>query len=302
MTGLLSGLSASDGERGGLVDFSSDVPFAMRLPMVMPTLLKSEAAVAAFFAESPDAVVDFTAQEVADAAGVSRATVIRTCQSLGYRGYPQLRVGLARELSRDEVVVRPAEGALGTIQAMLDEVARSVPFIASALSDETLDAVVDRLLGARRIVCAANGFSGAVALDLAMRLAAMGVPAEFVADSLAQQFTAAQLSADDCCFLVSATGQNELTLRTAELARNAGATVIALTSSPRSELAARADLTVVAAPIADSFRQELEQTSRIAQVVLVEALVRLVIERMGDGEAASRRARIVPVIAANLSD
>src|SRR5690606_32591993 len=106
----------------------------------------------------------------------------------------------------------------------------------SALTDETLDDVVERLLSARRIVCAANGFSGAVALDFAMRLSAMGVPAEYVADSLAQQFVAAQLTADDCCFLVSATGQNELTLRTAELARESGATVIALTSSPRSEL------------------------------------------------------------------
>lgn len=284
------------------MEFSNDAPFGTRLSLVLPSLLKSEATVAAYCLEHADSVVDLTAQEVADAVGVSRATVIRTCQSLGYRGYPQLRVALARDLSRDDAASPPAEGALGTVKGMLEEVARSVPFIASALTDETLEAVVDRLLGARRILCAANGFSSAVTLDVSMRLAAMGLPAEHVTDALAQQFTAAQLAPDDCCFLVSATGQNELTLRTAQLAREAGATVIVLTSSPRSELATRADLTMVAAPIADSFRKELEQTSRIAQVVLVEALVRLVVIRMGSAEAEARRARVVPVVAANLSD
>ncbi len=284
------------------MEFSSETPFAVRLPAVMPSLLKSEAQVVAFFAEEADRVVDFTAQEVADAVGVSRATVIRACQSLGYRGYPQLRVALARDLVSDDLAPRATEGMLGSVQGMLDEVARSVPFIASALSDETLTAVVERLLGARRILCAANGFSGAVALDFAMRLATMGVPAEFVADALAQQFSAAQLTSEDCCFLVSATGQNELTIRTAEAAREAGATVIVLTSSSRSALAERADLVVMAVPIADSFRLELERTSRIAQVILVEALVRLVVQGMGQAESGARRSRIAPVVAANLAD
>lgn len=284
------------------MEFSNDAPFSTRLSLVMPSLLKSEAAVATYCLENAESVVDFTAQEVADAVGVSRATVVRTCQSLGYRGYPQLRVALARDLSRDQPPPEPAEGSLGTVRGMLAETARSLPFIDAALSEEALDAVVDRVLNSRRIVCAANGFSSAVALDLSLRLSAMGVPAEYVSDALAQQFTAAQLTPHDTCFLVSATGQNELTLRMARLARGAGASVIALTSSPRSELATRADLAIVTAPIADSFRKELEQTSRVAQVVLVEALVRLVIMRMGPGEADARRARVTPVVAENLAD
>lgn len=284
------------------MEFANEVPFGTRLSLVAASLLKSEAAVAAFCVEHAERVVEFTAQEVADAVGVSRATVIRTSQSLGYRGYPQLRVALARDLTRDDAPAEREEGPLGTVRGMLDEVARSIPFVASALDDATLGEVADRLLGANRILCAANGFSSAVALDFSLRLAALGLPAEYVADALAQQFTAAQLTADDCCFVVSATGQNELTLTTADLAREAGATVIALTASPRSHLASRASLVVVAAPVAEGFRRELEQTSRIGEVVLVEALVRLLITRMGPAEAEARRARIVPVVAANLTD
>ena len=82
-----------------------------------------------------------------------------------------------------------------------------------------------------------------------MRLAAMGLAGEFVADYVAQQFTAAQLTAEDVCFVVSASGQNEATLRVAEIARNAGATVIALCSFPRSPLAAIAHSTLIAVPV-----------------------------------------------------
>src|SRR5690606_2775281 len=104
--------------RGALVEFGAETPLAVRLPMLLPSLLRSEATVAAYFAESAEEDVVLTAQEVADAVGVSRATVIRTCQSLGYRGYPQLRVALARDLTRDDAVSPPAVGSLGSGKAM----------------------------------------------------------------------------------------------------------------------------------------------------------------------------------------
>ncbi|WP_454296841.1 hypothetical protein [Salana multivorans] len=41
--------------------------------------------------EQSDEVVGMTVAQVAAAAGVSRATVLRVCPSLGYTGYPDLR-------------------------------------------------------------------------------------------------------------------------------------------------------------------------------------------------------------------
>lgn len=283
--------------------FSPEVPFATRVDLVLPSMLPSEITVVEFIKKRPEVVPESKAQDLADAVGVARSTVIRTCQTLGYAGYAQLRVALAREyVSRDDSAATPVAGSHGFVQARMNEFGLAAKTIASALTDEQLDAVVASLVGARRIVCTANGFSTAVTMDFSMRLAAMGLAGEFVADYVAQQFTAAQLTAEDVCFVVSASGQNEATLRVAEIARNAGATVIALCSFPRSPLAAIAHSTLIAVPQRESFRNELEHTSRLAHVALAEALIALILRELGEEEVARRRGRLIPVIGSNLVD
>lgn len=284
-----------------MVDFPHEAPFATRLGLVISSMLPSEIAVADFMRRSPDVVIESKAQDVAEAVGVARSTVIRACQTLGYTGYTQLRVALAREgtpVSDGETTAGP----VGVVRARMMELGRAAKNMASVLSDEQLREAVTAIAGARRIVCAANGFSTAVAMDLAMRLAAMGLPAEFVADYVAQQFTAAHLTADDCCVIVSASGQNEATLRVAQIARDAGARIVVLCSFPRSPLAELADHTLIVVPPHGSFRSELEQTSRVAHAALAESLAALVVVQLGDEEIRRRRNRLIPVIGSNLVD
>lgn len=270
---------------------------------MLPSMLPSEITVVEFIRKRPEFVPESKAQDLAEAIGVARSTVIRTCQTLGYAGYAQLRVALAREyVPRDDPDPALPAGSHGFVQARMNEFGLAARTIASALTDEQLDAVVASLVRARRIVCSANGFSTAVTMDVSMRLAAMGLPGEFVADYVAQQFTAAQLTERDVCFVVSASGQNEATLRVAEIARSAGATVIALCSFPRSPLAVIATHTLIAVPPGESFRNELVQTSRLAHVALAEALIALVLLELGDEEVARRRGRLIPVIGSNLVD
>ena len=78
--------------------FSPGAPPTARIAAVLSTLQPAERRVAERIVEASDAVVEWTAQELADRSGVGLATVVRTCQTVGYRGYPQLRVALAAEL------------------------------------------------------------------------------------------------------------------------------------------------------------------------------------------------------------
>lgn len=58
----------------------------------LPSLLPAEQAVPAVFLAHTQKIVEFSSQQVAELAGASRATVVRTCQSLKYSGYQYLRV------------------------------------------------------------------------------------------------------------------------------------------------------------------------------------------------------------------
>ncbi|MEO7126253.1 MAG: hypothetical protein ABI382_06195 [Nakamurella sp.] len=123
----------------------TDAPASARAATLAPSLPPSERRVVNTLLADLSGVVDCTAQELAERAGVSRASVIRTAQTLGYDGYPQLRVALARELS----LTAPSSGsdadsstAIGMLRTSIDQFARSLPRMMAALTEETVTAFV----------------------------------------------------------------------------------------------------------------------------------------------------------------
>src|SRR3982751_6041831 len=109
---------------------SDDVNPTTRIATVINSLLPSERRVVELILADTVGIVETTAQDLADRAGVARSTVIRTCQSLGYRGYPQLRVALARELAQAGGREQDyGTSALGRIRADVDALSASLPQI-----------------------------------------------------------------------------------------------------------------------------------------------------------------------------
>lgn len=281
---------------------SEDVTPTTRIATVINSLLPSERRVVELILADTEGIVELTAQDLADRAGVARSTVVRTCQSLGYRGYPQLRVALTRELAQAGGRERDyGSRALGRIRADIDALASSLPQIASVLTDESVESAIDLIVGARRLLAIANGLSSPLAIDLTMRLTAIGRPTEFVADQIGQQIAARQLTVDDTCIVISGSGANESSLRSARAVQAAGAKLLVVTSFAHSPLVTLADVALVVAPASGSFRHELEHTSRIPHVVLLESLVDVVAARLGE---TSREARstVLSILSDNLSD
>jgi RpiR family transcriptional regulator, carbohydrate utilization regulator len=284
---------------------AADVPTSARIAAVRNTLQPSERRVADLIVDEPEIVIELTAQQLADRIGVGRSTVVRACQTFGYRGYPQLRVALAAELGRQaqdapETAVEYGDGMLGGIRSQVDRTAADLRAATSLLDEQTVDDAVRAVRDARRLLVVANGLSAPVASDLTMRLTAVGRPAESVSDTIGQQIAARHLAPDDVCVVVSGSGANEASLRAAAAARAAGARVIALTSFAASPLIERADLALVIAS-GGGFRDELEHTSRIAHAVFVEAFVDAVARASADA-AARARAQVLEILSDNLGE
>ena len=268
------------------------------------SLQPTERRVAEAILQAPEEVVELTAQQLADRVGVGRSSVVRACQSFGYRGFPQLRVALAAALGGREDALDYGEGVVGRMRAEIDRIAQSLPQAVSVLDEESVDRVVQGVAVAGRVLIVANGLSAPIASDLSMRLTAIGRPAEFVPDAIAQQISASTLDAGDVCVVVSGSGANEASLRAARAVRGAAgraATIVALTSFAASALTALADESIVIAPAGQSFRDELEHTSRVAHAVFVEVFVGAVAHALGE-DARLVRARVMGILSDNLSD
>ncbi|MEV8182628.1 MurR/RpiR family transcriptional regulator [Specibacter sp. NPDC078692] len=267
-----------------------------------PSLLPAEQAVAAVFLAHTQKIVELSSQQVADLAGASRATVVRTCQSLGFSGYQQLRVLLARDAGYASTDQRPkVVGAPGMVADTFVQVGQAVATMAALLDPDAVTGSVKAMAQAGRMLVVGNGLSAPLAADMASRLSAIGRPAESSLDVIGQQISARLLAPSDLLLIISGSGANSSSLRVAQAAKDAGATLVAITAFARSPLAAMADFSLVVGMGDLSFREEVTVTSRIPQTILMEGLIAALSEELGE-KAKAAKALALEVISGNLDE
>ncbi len=70
----------------------------MNIKSKMKTLTGSEKKVANYILNNYMYILDYTVTELAEKAGISDATVVRFCRSVGYKGYQDLKISLAQDM------------------------------------------------------------------------------------------------------------------------------------------------------------------------------------------------------------
>lgn len=243
-----------------------DVSVHARVRAAAAALGPSESRVAAVIMERPDDVVEWSVAELAGAAGTSTATVIRACQSLGFRGFQHLRLELARSAP---LAPRDPQDAAGT--STFDDAVDALRLAQESIDPTRITAATEVLRRARRVVLVGNGFSGPPLQDLAMRLSGLGRPVEAPVDPLAQQFAVHSLTGDDLCFALSYSGANVQTLRACSAAAERGASVALVTSYARSPLGRMADIVIATGPVGSAHDLD-PYLARLGHAVVLHAL------------------------------
>ncbi|RIQ11327.1 MurR/RpiR family transcriptional regulator [Jiangella rhizosphaerae] len=252
-------------------------------------LAPAEQRVARTILGNPVDVIHLSVTQLAEASGTSVGSVMRFCRSLELRGFQDLKLRLARESIPVEHQVLdeidPGDGAPEVARKVLAGSAASLEEASRSFDARVLDAVVERLLAARRVLFVAVGTSAPLAGDIAYRLTTVGLPALAPADVHVQDVTARMLGPNDVCFAISHTGSTRETLAAVRTARAAGATTVALTSFASSPLTELTELALVAGSRETSYRIE-SMTSRIVHLAVLDAIVVLVGMRHPGAQAA----------------
>lgn len=222
-----------------------------------------------------DEITTLATSHIARRAQTSAATVVRTCQRLGYSGYNALKAELTRfqYLQASTVDANTPSTDIDAPSTIIDRVFSTAQAdLASAvtlLDRESFDRAVDVLSSAQRILFVGSGESATPAQDAALRFTMGGRQAVAPVETLSQQFTARLLSKEDACVAISFSGANRHTLDAVSAARSAGARIISITSSGVSPLAQRADVSLATG----SPTQETDVfVGRIAHTLVLNAL------------------------------
>ena len=212
----------------------------------LPTLTPAERRVAAVVADDPETVAFGTVAGVAGRAGVSGATVVRLATKLGFDGFVELQASVREELARrlrpaSERIRRPIAGdVLGTaLSVELSNVAATLDGIDRPAFDRAVRSLSAR--GSERIFVLSGDASSGVAVLMATELSMLRpgvVHVEGSAVRVARQLS--DIGPSDVVVVIDLARYDRALLDAAGAAAGRGATLIALTDSALSPLAAGA--------------------------------------------------------------
>jgi DNA-binding MurR/RpiR family transcriptional regulator len=216
---------------------------------------RSQKDVAQYIVDHLDEVAFQTAEELARRANTSSSTVVRFSQALGFEGFPELQ-GQAREEYRRRVAAgmvgatngKPAAEPLFSLDQSEFETAVAADHVnveetARKMSRSDVEAAIDAIAGARRVLIAGTDQMAFFASYLRHLLMLLDLQADIVA-SPSQEALSRLGRIDDTMLVVglSAGRPHPLVVRAMKLARHRKAGTVAITDATLSEVAKLAQI------------------------------------------------------------
>ncbi|WP_239256788.1 MurR/RpiR family transcriptional regulator [Listeria ilorinensis] len=241
-----------------------------------PSLTKSEQKVAQFVLTNPDEVENYSINELAEFAEVGESTVVRFCRKVGFPGFQDFKIALAKnQTTQFTPGVAEEEGLKGIVYHQLVE---SLTETKQFMENEEIDQAAELIDQAERIFLFGVGNTLATITELRNRLSRIGFQVIYSADSHLQAIDAALMTDKDVAVALSISGNTKDVLVNIKIAKEQGAKVIAITNYIKSAITKTADLALIcsakeAATDAGSF------ANKIAQLYLLDVLCKSVAER-----------------------
>jgi DNA-binding MurR/RpiR family transcriptional regulator len=266
-----------------------------RLLAAVPVATASAARVLQELLDDPAGAAQLTVTDLARRTSTSEATVVRTARSLGFAGYPQLRLALAAAGATHEPAAlltgSLADSAdLSTVVATLAALeTEAIAATARTLDVTALEAAAAAVREARVVDCYGIGASGLLAADFDHKAARVGLLTRLRTEGHAALVSSALLQPGDVALVVSHSGRTVDVVAAARQARERGATVVAVTSSAGSPLAGCADHALVATGRETAYRAGA-MASRASSLLVLDCLYVAVVRRLGtDATSALQR-------------
>ncbi len=176
---------------------------------------------------------DYSSQQLATAVGVSQSSVVKFCQKLGYKGYPDLKLAISEAVAKNSTEKNETRNnhfsnmELNTVSDQLLQAKLTAVMASIELNKESVFMeAIDTIKKAKRIQILGNGVSSFVAEHFAYGLIHCGKVTFASNDSTFQKQFLKTLKKRDCVILLNATDEVQLTLELFNQIRKRGVKII----------------------------------------------------------------------------
>ena len=127
-------------------------------------------------------IPNLSTSELADRARTAKSAIVRCCKSLGFSGYPQLKLALAAELSKNRQLncapyISPEDTAAEIMEKVFSANVKALHDTAEQLDPRRIEQILEQLSKARHICLYGVGTSASMVAELQYRLMQLGYDA-----------------------------------------------------------------------------------------------------------------------------
>lgn len=186
---------------------------------------------------------------LAEECGAAEATIFRFCKTLGFSGYNEFKLALAKSIAQTSAgnyelygEVQPGDSITDMCKKLYATDARALTQTLELLDEEAVRIAVRFLIEARRVFCFGQGGSMVMAMEAWARFATASSKFCVIEDSHMQAITASLMDKQDAILCVSYSGATKDMQDVMRLAQGRGAKLILLTRFLKSPAASLADV------------------------------------------------------------
>lgn len=241
-----------------------------------PKLSKGQKLIAQFILSNYDKAAFMTAAKLGEKVGVSESTVVRFANALGFDGYPRLQKSLQELIKTKLTTVQRVEmsneysGDWNILNKVLKSDIENVKSTLDELNPEVFEAVIDKILKARKIYIVGLRSSNAIAEYLGFYLNLILDNVVVVSYGISDVFEQiVKVTEDDLVIGISFPRYSTKTHELLDFAKKQGADMVALTDSHLAPIATLAESTLISKSNMASFVDSLVAPLSVANALIV---------------------------------
>lgn len=245
-------------------------------------LSNSQKKVADCILNHPDHMMNYTLAELAEESGVSIPSVVRFTHAIGFEGFSEFKkaillvMGQQRnnvEVDRIRVDLNYSrEEPLSNIPAMVvNKSIRGLQDTLALIDLKDYEKSVQLITSAKQLSIYGAGTSSSVALDFVSRLIRIGIHPTYFADVHLEQLSIVSYGKDDLVIVISHSGATKDAVDTLKIAKEKGASTIALTNYKSHVINQYADIHLMTGDSETSLYSET-MVSRLSLLSIVDML------------------------------
>jgi RpiR family transcriptional regulator, carbohydrate utilization regulator len=215
----------------------------------------------------------FDLNTLARETGVSKTTIVRFCQHLGFEGYRDFYAGWVASLSHANEERRPSATRKSLIEAVFDEVVQDLARTLHLVDPAAVERAAALIDGAPALYFYGLGDSEGVAISAAHRFTILGKPSRAIVTIESLSLDGTLFAPGSVVCAISQSGFHPHSHAMGPLHEHfaGGERVIALTSNPKSKLARFAS-TLLLTSASDLQVGKAKVTFRACQMAVIDAL------------------------------